>query len=178
MRSLVEVLLGVVDWSRQRTGAVGTGETVPKAFGGLIAADTDEDALRSYWELDNRVVVQGQLFEAAVALIPALLAGLLVNLKEPARYWLMELLVQIADGESHSSQPDPKLGDAARGALGEGLWIIYAQMQQDSPRVRATAVDLVALLDPDIERASAIVQAQLAEDSSEEVRNAVARLER
>jgi hypothetical protein len=144
----------------------------------LIAAETDDDALRSYWELDNRVVVQGQLFEAAVELIPALLVGLSANLKEPARYWLMELVLQIADGESHSSEPDPNLGDAARGALREGLWVIYAQMQQGSPRVRATAVDLVALLDPKTERASAIVQAHLAEDSSEEVRRAVARLER
>jgi len=178
MRSLVEVVLGVVDWGRQRTGAVGAGDVVPTALGGLIAADTDEDALRSYWELDNRVVVQGQLFEAAVALIPALLAGLLANLKEPARYWLMELMMQIADGESHSSERDPNLGDAARSGLMEGLWVIYAQMEQDSPRVRATAVDLVARLDPQRERASAIVQAQLAEDPSEEVRRAVARLER
>lgn len=109
MRRLVDASLSIVDWDGQRTGASGTGEAVSEAFQALLVAESDDEAVAAYWELDNRVVVQGQLFKAAVSLIPALLAALLANVAEPARYWLIELLIQIAHGEAHASETDPAL---------------------------------------------------------------------
>lgn len=176
MTSLVDVLLGLVDWTRQRTGSDGTAESIPKALKALVIADSQDEALAAYWDLDNRVVVQGQLFEAAVSLVPAMFAALLTELSESARYWMIELMIQIGGGESHASEAGLNLGEAARAALREGLWVIYAQLQDGSPRVRASTTDLLALVDPNRTRLSAVVAAQLADDSSEEVRSAVARL--
>lgn len=175
MTGVLTALLRSVDWEAHST-SVGSAESVPDAVVALVSAGSEEEADDWYWKLDNRVVVQGQLFSAAVPLIPALLVALLGNLEEPVRYRLLELIVQIGAGESHGSESDEHLGQAARSALKEGLWIIYAQMADPSARVRATAVDLVALLETNVRRASEVSQAQLAEDHSEEVQSALARL--
>ena len=177
MSRLVGALLRSIEWNELRT-SVGTAESVPEAMHGLLAADSDDDAMIWYWQLDNRVVVQGQLYASAICLIPVLLSALLMRLREPARYWLVELAIQIATGESHVSEAERGLGSAALRAFREGLWIVYAQLNDDSARVRASAVDLLAAIDPDPRRLTAIVLEQLREDSSEEVQRAVERIGR
>lgn len=58
--------VGVPDWRSLRT-LIGPADFVPTVIDRLLTATTDDEASTAYWELDNRVVVQGQLFEAAEA---------------------------------------------------------------------------------------------------------------
>ena len=73
MVSAVNVELDRYDWGSLRTCA-GTAAEVPAAVAALVAATTEADAEHAYSEtsLDNEVVVQGNLFQAAVPLVSVL----------------------------------------------------------------------------------------------------------
>ena len=48
---------------------------VPASLVGLLGAKSREEAKSFYWRLENVVVVQGQLFEAAPAVVSVLMAA-------------------------------------------------------------------------------------------------------
>ncbi len=87
-------------------------------------------------------------------------------------------MVQIAAGEAHASEPNQTLGQSARRTFEGGLWAIYSQLEQDSPRVCASTVDLLALVETDSDRLLKVSELLLSEDPSVEVQRAIARLAR
>jgi hypothetical protein len=93
------------DWSQLRASR--TARDVPSAINALLGASNEEDADRAYWKIDNVVVVQGSLFEAAIPTTACLLVGL-VQCNEIARPRVLELLVQLTAGED--SPEEVKLG--------------------------------------------------------------------
>lgn len=89
------------DWAslRSANGAEG----VPNAILKLINASSLEEADDAYWKIDNEVVVQGALFEAATSVAWCLACGLL-HCTDLARPFLLELLVQLCSGEAHPTE--------------------------------------------------------------------------
>ena len=76
---------------------IGPADFVPAAIERLTASATEDDATAAYWELDNRVVVQGQLFEAAEAVAHELVGRLCVGSVSTAGVSrALDLLVEIA----------------------------------------------------------------------------------
>lgn len=106
-------------------------EATPRSLVGLLSAHTEEDAERYYWRLENVVVIQSQLYEAAPAVVSVLLAGLAGKLSKPAKEWVLELLFQLVAGESSVEAVDrghPDLGDRCRLVAREGLWLLYSEL--------------------------------------------------
>ncbi|WP_181871291.1 hypothetical protein [Sphaerisporangium album] len=101
--SVVRVELDRHDWESLRM-AGGTAEHVPGSILRLVAGQAEDEVSAAYWELENHVVVQGQLFESAYYVVPALLAALLEDPSRTARESILELLFQIVAGESHISE--------------------------------------------------------------------------
>ncbi|MDP9023785.1 MAG: hypothetical protein M3N13_00230 [Candidatus Eremiobacteraeota bacterium] len=80
---------------------MGSAADIPAALIDLCHATTDAEADKAYWRIDNVVVVQGRLFEAAAATATCILTCL-PGTVGIARTRLLELLVQLGNGE-----PDP-----------------------------------------------------------------------
>lgn len=72
------------DWETLRVMGGRAGH-VPAGIQKLLSSETEGDAWAAYWELENRVMVQGQLFEASQHLVPVLLAALADDVPQVAR---------------------------------------------------------------------------------------------
>lgn len=95
MFNLLDYEIGTVDWSTLRTLTPQMASRVPLAIRALVAAGSEDEANAAYWQLDNQVVVQGQLFEASARLVPVLFAALLAQLAPAARLRVLDLLVDL-----------------------------------------------------------------------------------
>ncbi|MFC5173696.1 hypothetical protein ACFPRK_24310 [Streptomyces mutomycini] len=129
-RQLAEVEIARIRWEEFRTLGNRSG-AVPGALRRLLAAADEDDALAAYWDLENVVVVQGQLHSAALPTVSVLLAGLLGELSADARDLVLELLQQIVMGESDEDEAvlgSTDLGDRCREAARTGLWVVYREL--------------------------------------------------
>jgi hypothetical protein len=145
MSWLAQLLLAGEDWSRLRTLVVDGGR-VPRGVAGLAAARTAEEADAAYWLLDNFVIVQGELFEAALPLVPVVLALLAGELSLPARAAALELLFQIAVGELDDTERrigNTQLQADCRAEVCKGQWLFSRGLLSDDARVRRVALELV-----------------------------------
>jgi hypothetical protein len=177
--NLVDMHLDAVDWNALR--AMASAAAVPDAVRALVAAGSEHDADAAYWRLDNNVVVQGQLFESALPLVPVLLAALAGPVAEPARVRLADLLVEIASGtpdESERERGNGGLGRACRAAVAEGLWLVYSLLQSDDARLRERAVQVVYAAEPDREKLARVLDDVAASDADARVRNVAAEFQR
>ncbi len=75
--------------------ASGSAERVPEALMGLLSPD-EETRDRSYWRLDNEVVLQSDLYEAAYYIIPILVR--MLGDKVAGRARIYDLLYEIGNG--------------------------------------------------------------------------------
>lgn len=132
-------------WSSLR--ANGDSAAIPAALVALQHASSEQDALRAYWQIDNVVVVQGALFEAALPTANALLIGL-TSCTLTARPHLLELLVQLTSGETAPSEIDhgnDQLAARCRGVLPGGLSVLLALLESGGPAEREHCVDLLGI---------------------------------
>ena len=128
--SLAEMEIRRVPWSTLRQ-ASGTAEQVPHALMDLLHAPTPELATQAYWRLENQVVVQGQLYQAAEPVVAVLMAALLAE-ESPrhVRLGVLELLFQILSGSAHGSEvalDNRCVDEVCRDRAREGLWILYRE---------------------------------------------------
>lgn len=101
------------DWGSLRT-MIGPASFVPGAIDRLLSAATDEEAASAYWELDKRVVVQGQLSEAAEPVAYELVRRVCAaEYSVPGLPRVLDLLVELAYGESDMTEVE--LGNADLG---------------------------------------------------------------
>lgn len=152
---LVELELSRVDWSQVRDGD-GPATNIPVALRRLLAASSAEECHAPYWGMENHAVIQGAVFEAALPLVPAILAALTCP-KRPSyvRISLMELLFQIVHGETHPEEVARGLGDVAeqcRVEAQKGLWLFYREAF--AGELRAAAVEILQVIDDDGIRAA------------------------
>lgn len=111
--------------------------------------------MAAYWDLENVVVVQGQLHSAALPTVSVLLAGLLDELSADARDLALELLQQIVMGESDEDEKalgNTDLGDRCRAAARTGLWLVYREL---GTRRRETAEAILERIEDEKPRLTA-----------------------
>lgn len=156
--SLVELELARIDWPTVGE-ASGSAAAVPAAVRALLAAATPADVGEPYWELENHVVLQGQLFEAAALVVPALMASLVDERPRHVRISVLDLLFQIVSGEPHFEETERGvfgLTEICRDRAREGLWILYRELLDGE---RDAARDVIELVETDPDRLSSFLDA-------------------
>lgn len=129
-----------IEWSRVQPDG---GSSVPAAIAALAAADSDDEARSAYWSIDNNVVVQGTLYEAAPAAARCLVVALLAA-GPASRPWILELLVQLGSGgDRHDGAA---LAPACREELVPGFVLFADGIHDLDDRTRAASIDLVGLV--------------------------------
>jgi hypothetical protein len=134
----------------------GTAKGVPDAIRGLLSAQSSSATESNYWLIENRVVVDGQLFESAIATTAVLVAALVVPGRPPhVRISILEIILQIVLGESHpieSARGLPDLGKRCRDEARAGLWLFYREMLDGG---MDGAREVLEVLDPESGRLEA-----------------------
>ena len=143
---LVEAEISRHPWSSLRE-ANGFAAGIPSALRELLSAQTPAEVEEAYWRVENHVVVQGQLFEAAVATTQVLTAAL-VDEGRPGhvRIGILELLFQMVSGEAHESataRGAADLGEQCRSAAREGLWILYRELIAGEAAAAREVLDVI-----------------------------------
>jgi hypothetical protein len=180
MNPLTRYELDAVDWPDQRVIEGRDGADIPGAVDKLMAARSEADAEAAYWMLDNRVVVQGQLFEAALPLVPVLLAALTDPLPAFVRVHLADLLIEITRGtpdETELARGNSDLAERIKRAARAGLWLIYSLCFDPNPQVRERGLFLAHATDPDRDRLGAVIEHAL-HDHAQSVRAVAGELSR
>lgn len=158
LEMLVELEIQRVDWASIRE-ADGSAVNVPNAIRELLAARSSQEVNQAYWKLENHVVVQGQIFEAAVYTVPVLMAALtLPGRLLCVRIGLMELLFQILKGMPHQEEVDrglDNLAEQCKGAARCGLWLLYRELFCDA---HDAAWELIELLDDNKSRVAFLMK--------------------
>jgi hypothetical protein len=121
-----------------------------------LSAATPGEADAAYWKLENHVVVQGQLFQAAESVVPVLLAALVEPRPEHVRASVLELLFQILAGHADETEvalSNGGVADACKARAREGLWVLYGELQFGH---REAAIECIELIETDPTRLAAL----------------------
>ncbi len=84
-----------IKWEDLRSA--NTAKNIPKALAVLSHSEKEEDLGAAYWNIDNEVILQGMLFQAALPVISCVLP-MLSDCKKVAKPYLLELIVQLVSG--------------------------------------------------------------------------------
>lgn len=159
--------------------AEGQGSHVPVELRKMIFATDDESGLVAYWRLDNSVVVQGSLYEAAEWIIFALLGALRFGSVVGQRLAL-ELLIQMSWGQSNpdaARRGHADLGLAVRAEVRLGLASFYELLgTSGDDDVRDQALELISWVDPDEARLVEAARVVAHTDASSSVRELALRI--
>jgi hypothetical protein len=145
--------LNRIPWNNLRI-MMGNAGYVLQALPEMVFADSEEQGEIAYGRLDNSLVVQGQLFEAAEYLVPFLISGTLVG--TPIGKWLcLDLLVEIAGGFTDGSEirlGNSDLENRCKEAVRKGIPIYYYFLDSEDARVRDNACLILAWIEQDYTR--------------------------
>ncbi len=78
MNNVARILIDSVYWASLRSDS-GSAVGVPQALWDLFSASSEDAAEAAYWRIDNEVIVQGQLHEAAVPTLEILFLCMAVS---------------------------------------------------------------------------------------------------
>jgi hypothetical protein len=165
-------MIDAIDWRLIRS-IDGDSSYVPTAFRHLLTANSADEATKAYWELDNHVLVQGQLFDAALYVVPPLLVALHGEITSASRYRVAELLVEIALGVPHHLETavgNDALADHCKDELRLGMWSVYALLGDSDERLRVDALDILDAIESNSPRLLGVVNRLVLEDDSPRVR--------
>lgn len=133
------------DWATLRT-LNGTARTVPRSIEGMLRAPDSEVASTRYWELDNDVVVQGQLFEASPYAAEDILERIArADYSAEGLRCALDLLVELASGESDASEVAlgrPDLGERCRRVIRAKVVPVLALVSCGDERTAMAVLDL------------------------------------
>lgn len=143
-----------VDWSRLRECS-GFANNVPVALRGLIAARDGATIERCYWQLENHIVVQGNVYESAEYVVPVILAALIDGIEGEAKTSLLELLFQIVAYGTRDEEAGGEASIAARcrDRAREGLWLLYGELGGVHGNA---AYEILESIEPNGERLAAV----------------------
>jgi hypothetical protein len=141
------------DWNATRS-LLGGSDFVPAAIHRLLTASSAPAADTAYWELDNRVVVQGQLFEAALPTAIAVAEAICGDrdIRNESLGRVFDLLVEIAYGEPDESElrlGNATLGDRCRAELRRFAGCFREYATRDDEKVQLGALDLLDRIELD-----------------------------
>lgn len=118
--------VGPQNWASLRT-SIGGAQFVPEVIDRVVHAGSPEEATTAYWELDNVVVVQGQLFDSAVPTSRLLVRSICgQDYTASGLPRALDLLVELAYGESDQSEVERGnggLGSQCRRTISSGLFL-------------------------------------------------------
>jgi hypothetical protein len=139
-----------ISWANLKQ-AHGSSEHVPAAIKGLISDDEKEQEA-SYWKLDNHIVLQGDLYQAAFYVIPFLLEILAANIRN-GRSYVYDLLFEIANGFAPEEVPCDydgvtlTLTEGCKRAVAGGLNLYLEEISDNNSICRENALDLIVSLE-------------------------------
>jgi len=149
--SAVSIELNRHDWGSLAT-VYGTAAEVPAEVAALVAATTEAEAERHYDYLGNNVVVQGNLYEAAVPLVSVLCAALTEESPAAARTETLRLVTEIVLGDTHYSEVHagrPDLAERARERARAGLWLFYRELRHGDPADTDVVLGIIQAVETD-----------------------------
>jgi hypothetical protein len=134
------------EWSTLR--AAGSAAGVPNALRALAAASTPEEARRNYWRIDTTVVVDGAVYQAALATAACVLQAL-PQCTDISRRYALDLLVEIGGGVRAQSEVAAGEANLVQRCLEEVVrgFPMYVDILERPrhPDERVACVDLVGL---------------------------------
>jgi hypothetical protein len=145
-----------IPWGELRAAHGRDANAVPDALRQLAEAVTEDALRRAYWRLDNEVVVQGALFQAAEFVVFPLLQLLHQGSPRRQRY-VLDLLIEItgrAAGVHHEEveRGNDTLLARVRDKAREGVSRAYWLLNSEDHEVRSAAGEFLECVDPDRER--------------------------
>jgi hypothetical protein len=154
---LAELELERWDWSALRQASGNAGH-VPEAIRALLNSTTADELDEPYWQLENHIVVQGRLYEAALPAVSVLIAALTCHDRPGwVRIGLLDLLFQLVNGTSHESeiaQGRPDLATTCKQAARQGLWVLYRELFEGE---QEAAKDVLLEIEEDRDRLAAVL---------------------
>lgn len=149
----LEQELSQIPWG-EKSVASGKADKVPQALLGLISPD-EAVRNRSYWQLDNEVVLQSDLYEAAYFVIPVLIEFLSEKVPH-GRERIYDLLYEVANGDAPRSVTcrtaegdEIPLKEACSLELAKGLHVFRRDTRDANPLIRQKASSLLDMLKSD-----------------------------
>lgn len=139
------------DWKSLR--AAGSSEGVPAAIERIRDARTHEEAIRAYRQIDNTVILQGALYEAAEHTIPCILS-VLPDCTQFGRSYALDLLFQLGSGGTHRDEiqaGNTELDDRCRAAVKLGVAMYFYFLEHGTPEESGFCADLIELFARDDE---------------------------
>jgi hypothetical protein len=132
------------DWAALK--ASGSAVGVPAAIQRLTEAQDQSTAEAAYWAIDNTVVVQGALYEAALPAVSCLLAALQRS-TPTGRPYILELLAQICGGTPivWDQESARSLEEDCLEELGRGVSTFFDLLEHGTSDERCHAVDLLTI---------------------------------
>lgn len=151
MDSSFEKRLRAVPWHELKTASRHAGH-IPDAVMDLISPDPDTRR-KAYWRIDNVVVLQGTLFEAAFPIAP-FLAELAVDQTIAGRDLVYKALFEIVNGYPHHENADVEVSGQTvpmRQAIHDKLRpyrsVFKRDLQDRDEDIRRDAHDILECLD-------------------------------
>jgi len=143
--------LADIRWHLLKT-ASGSASHIPNALQGLISPNPSVQE-KSYWQLDNHVVRQADLFESAYFVMPFLLAMLREHAPH-GRALIYDLIFEIAHGYAPDSVlvntfagNEIPLKEACFQEVIKGIDIFRQDVNNPDSKVRKNVADLLELLE-------------------------------
>lgn len=125
----------------------GDASHIPAALADLVNALSSEDVKRAYWRIDNYVIVQGALYEAAVPTASCLVA-VMPRCTSAALTWALELMVQLGNGETAPEEKQIASNDLRAECIREllrGVGMYFDILQHGNDEQSLHCVDLLGL---------------------------------
>ncbi|MFI9455915.1 hypothetical protein [Amycolatopsis sp. NPDC052450] len=135
-------LIESIRWVSLRT-ASGDGRNLPQVFRSLASATSLAEAESAYWNIDNEVIVQGEIYEAAEAALEIALSMSSTVPPGPVRKCLAELIQQIVFSQPHSSEVKEGNREIIARCLSlaaEATWVFYGWLSDLDQDVRECAL--------------------------------------
>ncbi|MDR5758465.1 hypothetical protein [Caballeronia sp. LZ035] len=142
-----EVEISRIDWSCF-DDVTGSAESVALALHEFLKDNISNEELdAAYWKIENRVVVQGQLFSSAIPVTSVLVASLLEKRSFSAKVMVFEILYQILSGSdlSDDNKGESPILEKCHSMAREGLWLLYHELSGAHAEAALEILDLLEL---------------------------------
>lgn len=126
MSRIANSLNALVKWE-DFTDASGAATHVGSALTELLGSKTVSEVKSAYWQLENRIVVQGTVYNSCIPASRVLIAALLEECSMPVKISILELLYQILKGVPASREGNCDIVEQCKAAVNEGLWLVVRE---------------------------------------------------
>jgi len=144
--SVAEGLIDVLRWEDYSLAGQGSAAPLADAFRGLLSSGSGNQANQAWNKyFENKVFAQDTVYSAAVPALEVALAALTEERPKHVRFFLVELIFLLVNGEGE----DDQLTGCIRELAMSGWWIIAREAVRGWPAHRETALYILEALDAD-----------------------------